>query len=83
MSHEESLAVQKYYDEPATLPRLTQCVIYTKLAPWVCVVRASMHDRGVTVGDCCESLKAWCGALPIPLPYLLLGLWPGHIGYWG
>ncbi|EJU05864.1 hypothetical protein DACRYDRAFT_20211 [Dacryopinax primogenitus] len=58
MSQEETIAVQKYYDEPATLPRLFQVVIYTRLAPWVTIVRASAHDRGVTVGDCCESLRA-------------------------
>jgi len=57
VSQEETIAVQKYWDEPATLPRLTQVVIYTKAAPWVTLVRASMHDRGVTVGDCCDAMK--------------------------
>jgi len=57
ISHEESQAVQRYYDEPATLPRLTIVTIYTKLSPWVTLVRASMPDRGVTCGDCCKALK--------------------------
>jgi len=58
ISHEESVAVQRYYDEPATLPRLTSVTVYTKLAPWVCVVRPSAPERGVTCGDLCRALKA-------------------------
>jgi len=57
ISHEESQTVQRYYDEPATLPRLTSVTVYTKLAPWVCVVRPSIPERGVTCGDVCRALK--------------------------
>jgi hypothetical protein len=58
-------------DEPATLPRVQELFIITRISPWVTTVR---NERGVTIGDVCQSMwqqysesqitEAEFGALP-------------------
>ncbi|PFH53557.1 hypothetical protein AMATHDRAFT_1209 [Amanita thiersii Skay4041] len=40
-------------DEPATMPRVTQLYIITKLSPWCTVVT---NERGVTMADVCTTI---------------------------
>jgi len=40
-------------DEPATLPRVQELFIITRISPWVTTVR---NERGVTIGDVCSSM---------------------------
>lgn len=40
-------------DQPATLPRLTEIMIISKLSPWITVIRS---EKGVTMADVCTQL---------------------------
>ncbi|KAJ3505014.1 hypothetical protein NLJ89_g7637 [Agrocybe chaxingu] len=40
-------------DEPATLPRVTQLIVISRLSPWCTIIK---KDTGVTIGDVCSAI---------------------------
>ncbi|KDR81938.1 hypothetical protein GALMADRAFT_240269 [Galerina marginata CBS 339.88] len=40
-------------DEPATLPRVSQLIVISRLSPWCTIIK---RDTGVTIGDVCSSI---------------------------
>ena len=44
-------------EEPATIPRVSTLILITSLTPWCTIVR---NDKGVTLGNICETLYKEC-----------------------
>lgn len=40
-------------DEPATLPRISQLIVISRLSPWCTIIT---RESGVTVADVCSSI---------------------------
>lgn len=40
-------------DEPATLPRVSQLIVISRLSPWCTIIR---KDTGITIGDLCSAI---------------------------
>ncbi|KAF8162793.1 hypothetical protein B0H34DRAFT_692979 [Crassisporium funariophilum] len=40
-------------DEPATLPRVSQLIVISRLSPWCTIIK---KDTGVTIGDVCSAM---------------------------
>lgn len=44
-------------DEPATMPRVSQLIIVSRLSPWCTIIK---KETGVTIGDLCSAIFKEC-----------------------
>jgi len=54
-------------DEPATMPRVSQLIIVSRLSPWCTIIK---KETGVTIGDLCSAIFKECVIPPFLLSFL-------------